>query len=162
MKKAKNLTSDEMAEIQSIINPVLGARAWGVALGIGSFVTINFGARLETDARSQFSQGEWHLWIQHCVWRVEKDNSVVIGSEDPRSSLKETIKIIEGLALQSVSINVHSFETTFSFDKDTNLTAFPVSYWGEDEYWWLFTPKSKVLVAGPGMNWSYENADRNS
>jgi hypothetical protein len=87
---------------------------------------------------------------------------VLVGSEDSRPLLKETIRIFDGLSIQSIDINAYTFETVFNFEKDICLKTFPISYSNDDEYWWLFTPIRKVFIAGPGISWTYQSADENS
>jgi len=43
------VTEADLTEIQAIIAPLLGQKAWDVSLGVGSFITIEFGAPLSIE-----------------------------------------------------------------------------------------------------------------
>lgn len=150
------VTEKDILDIQSIIRPLLGKKAWGVSLGVGSFITLEFGTLHPTNRSPKRPRGEWHLWVTHCAWRLEDESEVVAGSEDPRSNLKQAVQRINGLALRSVTITAPALETTLAFD-GVFLHLFPI-YSAEFEHWLLFDPGGKVLRIGPGMNWTYESA----
>lgn len=44
-------------------------KAWGARLGVGSFVTIEFGEEVKEQPSSK-THGEWHLWVYMATWDV--------------------------------------------------------------------------------------------
>ncbi len=152
------VTEMDIHEIQAKIQPLLGKKAWGVSIGVGSFLTLDFGAKLIDKKVPERPYGEWHLWITHCAWRLEKGTEVIVASEDPRSELKKKVLSLENLALQSVKLTAPALETTFFFEGETILRLFPI-YTQEYDHWKLYTPDENVLVIGPGTQWLYHSAD---
>jgi len=66
------VTERDIREIQAKIQPLLGKKAWRVSIGVGSFLTLDFGAKLIDEKVPGRPYGEWHLWITYCEWRLEK------------------------------------------------------------------------------------------
>lgn len=156
------ITEKDIHEIQTRIKPILGKKAWAVSLGIGSFVTMEFGSPVSSLGKLKYPCGEWHLWITHCAWRLEKGNEVMAAAEDPRPKLQNAIQCMEGLALHSVHVTPPALETVFVFDDKVVLRLFPI-YSGEDyEHWMLYTPDRRVLVIGPGTSWTYQSSNEPS
>jgi hypothetical protein len=151
-------TDADIREIQVKIAPLLGKEAWGASLGVGSFITLEFGSPIPYDKIPGRLHGEWHFWVTHCVWRLERTTEVIAGSEDPRPKLNEAIQHLDGLSLLSVHLTLPALETTFMFDSSIALRLFPV-YTEEFEHWMLYAPDGNVLCVGPGSDWSYTDAD---
>lgn len=143
--------------IERVLAPVVEQRAWGATVGVGSFITVEFGEPLPITKTRQRAHGEWNLWVTYCAWRIEQGQEVLAGSEDPRPTLKLAVQQINGLALLQVAIRAPALEATFTFEKETVLRLFPVSS-EEYEHWKFFTPHGKVLIIGPGTTWSYDSA----
>jgi hypothetical protein len=153
-----NVMRSDIESINEIVKPLLGHMAWNVKLGVGSFITMEFGDLVLT-ARGR-SRGEWYLWIYCCGWYLENPNGPYLGSEDPRKILKQEIKILEGHRLEAVIISSIAFETNFVFDDGLVLHTFPLNFIEPTEYWMLFTPIGKVLVLGPERKWSFESSSK--
>lgn len=150
--------SADITKINQIIQPLLGNNAWGVKLGIGSFITMEFGAPIIK--RSKRIHGEWHLWIYCCGWYLENQNHIFIGSEDPREILKSEVTVLEGHCLENIIISPPAFETNFMFSNGKVLHTFPLTFIDPCEYWKLFTPMGKILTLGPAKHWSFEDSSR--
>lgn len=149
-----NIESGDIENINQIIKPILGHKAWNVKLGVGSFVTMEFGH--PTRMINGKSHGEWYLWIYCCGWYLEKPKGDYLGCEDPREIVKQEISVIEGHQLEDVQISSLAFETNFIFDDDIVLHTFPLNFIDDCEYWMLYTPEGKVLVIGPADKWTYK------
>lgn len=150
-------TANDLQEIQKIIAPLLGEKAWGVALGVGSFVTMEFGQPVPPQKPGDKQHGEWHLWIYCCAWRLEAENAVLAASEDDRTKLETVLKRLENLELLAIDLSLPGLDTLVTFDQEVVLRLFPI-FSEEFEHWLLYTPDGRVLTIGPGMNWSYEGA----
>jgi hypothetical protein len=121
--------------IASIIAPLLGQRAWGATLGVGSFITAEFGEVAPTTKAHRREHG------------------------DPRPKLRASVESLNGLALMSIEVLSAALDTAFTFEGDLVLRLFPI-YSEEHEHWKLFTPDGNVLILGPDATWSYQSADR--
>lgn len=150
------VTMDAIHDVQMKIEPIIGKKAWGVSLGIGSFIILKFGAEMQDQLDPNWIHGEWQLWITHCAWRLEKGEEVIAGSEDDRGYLKETLHNLEGLVLASTEFTPPAWTTTFTFDGDFTLKLFP-HHTKEYNHWMLSFPDGNVLTLGPGTSWWYES-----
>lgn len=151
-------TETDIRAIDAIIAPLLGTQAWGASLGYGSLITVEFGASIPDKDSSRPPHGEWHLWVTYCAWRLETESEVMVGSEDTRADIQESIQQINGLPLNSVALTLPALETTFAFEGGVALRLFPV-YTREAEHWQLWVPDGNVLTVGPGSAWSFESGD---
>ncbi len=151
------VTESDICKIQARIGPLLGEKAWGVSLGIGSFITLEFGTPRPFEKFPERMRGEWSLWVTYSVWRLEKEAKVIIGSEDSRSELKKAVQYLEDLVLHSVVLTPPAFDTTFIFNEGVVLRLFSICT-KEFEQWMLYTPDGNVLSIGPGSSWFYTSA----
>lgn len=148
------ITQQDIDSINEIIKPLVGHYARNVKLGIGSFITMEFGNQVITTRGKQY--GEWYLWLYECVWYLENPAGEYVGSDDPREALGRDIEVLEGQRLDNIKISDRAFETEFYFSNGCILHTFPVNFVDPVEYWKLFTPGDKILVLGPGLSWSYK------
>ncbi len=142
-------------KIKSKFNSLLGQKAWNVSLGVGSFLTLEFGKPLPEKHGTVY--GEWHLWVYCCAWRLEEAGKVLVASEDERSKIQSAIMRLEGLTLQFLEIQPPIWDTVFTFENEFILKLFSV-HSEEYEHWMLFAPDGNVLTLGPGSEWSYESS----
>ncbi|MDG4555804.1 MAG: hypothetical protein P9F19_00185 [Candidatus Contendobacter sp.] len=139
----------------------LGKTAWGVKIGYGSFLTIEFG--VPNNYQTNMSvHGEWHLWFYLCCWRIEKDGYFIVGSEDTKEKLIEGVKKIEGRKLNSFEICPQTLDLLLTFESNLLLRSFSVigDVEGDEDkpHWMLYMPDNRVLVAGPGNRWVIEES----
>src|SRR3954447_11288960 len=80
---------------------LIGQTAWGVRLGEGSFITLEFGKSMPPNPEGH-THGEWHLWVCCCAWRLERLDQVIVGSDDGRDDLGKAVLILEGLVLNVI------------------------------------------------------------
>jgi hypothetical protein len=146
----------EVCKVEAHIASLIGYQAWGVSLGIGSFLTLEFGKPV-VSKKSQSLHGEWHLWVYCCAWRLEESNSILTASEDPRSKIERNIQRLNKLRLLSTQIFFPAWDATFQFEQQVILRLFAI-HSEECEHWMLYTPDGNVLTLGPGSNWSYESS----
>lgn len=147
----------DISEIQSYIISMLGKKTWGVSLGEGSFITMEFGNPILQTKENEQIHGEWHLWVYCCCWRLEQGEHILAASEDSRPKLEKAVQILEGLSLNSVELLAPAWDTIFSFEKQVILRLFSV-YSQDYEHWILFAPNGNVITVGPGTNWSLKKS----
>jgi hypothetical protein len=139
----------DIAEIQAKMQGLLGQKAWRVARGQGSFVTMDFG-QLLLPAKTR---GEWHLWAYGCAWRLEQEGRVIAASEDDFSKIETSIQRLEGQALLSFEVQTPALDAVITFEGGCVLRLFSTNTEDMDS-WMLFTPE-KVITVGPAGQWSY-------
>lgn len=153
-----SVTQSDIQEIKAKLLPLFGKKAWDVSLGVGSFITIEFGNPVAPESEEGRTHGEWHLWVCSCAWRLEEGDEVLAGSDDPRETLQEAIRCIEGLSLQSVELFPPAPDVVFRFGDNVVLRLFPCEFVEESEHWMLFTPDENVLTLGEEGGWTYLSA----
>lgn len=144
-------------EIQAKVEPLLGQKAWGVSLGFGSFLTLEFGQPLPPSKERQKIHGEWHLWLYNCAWRLEEWDKILAASGDERDKIETAIHRLENLTLQSVDLLPPAWDAVFTFEHLVILRLF-ATYSQDYEHWFLYAPDGNVLAVGPGSFWSYESS----
>jgi hypothetical protein len=148
----------DVAAISAIIRPLLGQPAWGAALGVGSFLTIEFGDIAPSAEGERKIHGEWHLWVCHCAWRIDTSDAVIAGSDDEPATMRDAIECLNGQVLRSVQLFPPGPDAKLLFGESVVLNLFPINSSGEYEYWMLFTPDGNVLTVGEDKGWSVEPA----
>ena len=141
------------------LDQMLGLKVDGIKLGHGSFLTIDFGRKIENKVKTGkgdkiAERGEWHLWVYMCPWRIDKQNTPWIGSNDHRKLIEKKLCEINCGDLVQYKILNDSLDTCFIFNNDIVLSLFDCSVI-EDEHWMLFTPDDHVFTLGPGNQVSY-------
>ena len=144
----------DVIEIQAKLQGLLGQKAWGVARGQGSFVTMEFGQPVPPAKANETTHGEWHLWLYGCAWRLEQGDRVVIASEDEQMDIETAIQLLEGRVLQKFDLQTPALDAVLTFENDIVLRLFSVNA-EEMDSWMLFTPEKVITVEARGQ-WSYE------
>jgi len=102
------------------------------------------------------TRGEWILWTDSSMWRLEGTNGVLTAWEDPRPIMAAAIAQLNGRRLRSVEIAPLSADTTCTFEGGLVLRLFStyMDPEGDDAHWMLFVPQDRVLVLGPSTRWA--------
>ena len=77
-------TEDDLAAVEEAVAQMYGKRAWGTALGFGSFLTVEFGAPEAAPDPGGPVHGEFHLWVYCTAWRIENGCGSSGGRAGPR------------------------------------------------------------------------------
>jgi hypothetical protein len=143
---------DELAAVETMIAAVCGKAAWGTALGVGCFVTVEFGGQRPTrDPKRR--HGEFRLWVYCSAWRIENPREIIASSEDPREQLKTAVKHLDGRTISRITVERPSLSAAFEFADGTMLRTFSI-FSKDYEHWIFYLPNGEVFTAGPGSNWS--------
>ena len=143
----------DFAEVEAALANANGQSAWAATLGVGSFLTVEFGAEVPSRRASGRRHGEFHLWLYCSAWRIERPGEVIASSEDPREELTKRVQILDGQVLSAIRIERPSLSCTVSFADGTQLRTFSIFTTGY-EHWMFYLPDSRVFTARPGMDWS--------
>jgi hypothetical protein len=140
---------DTAVHIRQYFQPVFRTPPWKVKLGVGSFLTFEFGPRVRDHGHVR---GQWHLWIYLSNWKLLRGERQLVDSDADRKLIAVSTRRLEQKALTNLDFNANTQETTFFFD-DFRLVVSPADYLdrpdGRDNYWMFFMPENEVLVAGP-------------
>jgi hypothetical protein len=136
-------------DIRQYFQPVFGAQPWSVKIGVGSFLTFDFGPRIRKQGHLY---GRWHLWIYLSNWTLFRGARQLVDSDADRKLIKVSARRLEETALTNIDFDSRSRKTTFSFD-DFRLVVSPADYLKNsderDNYWMFFMPNNEVLAVGP-------------
>ena len=132
--------------------PLVGKPAYLVQKGLGSFVTMEFGEpslyirepAKGLPGRLVSVQGEWHLWIYCCSWRVTKEGTLVAHSESSDKEIEEAMRFLDGQCIESVYVHPDC-STTFEFDLGGVMETQPYEPGTDDEQWYLYEPGETVF-----------------
>lgn len=139
-------------QLNVITESILGKKAWGVSLGVGSFLTFEFGRPIPSGKKIH---GEFHVWIYNCAWRIQQLDKIIACSEDERDTISNSIKCLENLSLSKIDLFQYGFDTIFRFENNILLYLF-TCYTNDYESWILYTPQ-EVITIGPAGNLVIEN-----
>jgi hypothetical protein len=151
----------QLSSIKKPFIELLGSPCWGVKVGHGSFLTLEFGSphlvvREPASApmapsrvqrvlarRSALVRGDWLLWIQHCQWWV-KTNGKLIGDWTTARRSARAAAELSGQELRAVRLASRGSGAVFTFDLGSELETRP--YDRSSEQWLLFRPDGRVLI----------------
>ncbi|MBA3915209.1 MAG: hypothetical protein H0X25_15440 [Acidobacteriales bacterium] len=136
-------------EIREYFGPVIGASPWKAELGVGSFLTFEFGKRVLEDGHQH---GEWHLWISLANWELHHNARKLADSDAHRTVISVAVRRLKQAPLTEVLFDEGKRVTTFVFG-DFRLTVAPADYLkdpdSDDDYWLFFMPEKRVMSLGP-------------
>jgi hypothetical protein len=137
-------------DIGEYFKPIVGQRPWRARLGVGSFLTLEFGRKVKED---HHIRGEWHLWIYQANWSLLHDDRKLADSDSRQETIEVAVRRLEFFELRKVRFDSQRSVTEFAFGQ-FRLIVSPADYLPDpdeqDEYWLLFMPNNEVLTVGPG------------
>ena len=146
-------SSIKKVEAEKAISNIVGKRAWGVKVGRGLMVGLEFGNPQPKKPNDLFIHGEFSLWICNCAWRIERNGFVWSGSVDEREIIELGFSEIENRTLLDFDFSPPSLDATLKFESGIILKLFSIiaeAEKGKGQHWMLYMRGEKVLVAGPG------------
>jgi hypothetical protein len=135
--------------IKDCFQPVVGTQPWKAKLGVGSFLTFEFGPKTRSDGHIH---GKWHLWIYLSNWVLFHGPRRLVDSDTDRKIIASAIRRLEDVPLTGIEFDSGKKKTTF-FWSDFRLDVSPADYLEDpderDEFWMFFMPNNEVLSVGP-------------
>jgi hypothetical protein len=137
-------------DITQFFKPVMNMRPWRVRIGVGSFITFEFGDKVREHGRLH---GAWHLWVYMAEWSLRRNARELATSDSDRPCMSVAVRRLEEQPLTDVQVSADHRTTTFVFG-DFQLIVRPAEYLDDpderDEYWILFLPSRAIVALGPG------------
>jgi len=135
--------------IREAIAALVGKAPWDVRLGVGSFLTLEFGKHV-VQAGERRQHGEWHLWLYMCNWRLESPSGVLVGSSDERETIEKALNTMHWGSVSEAIVDEPALDLRLSFASGHRLKTFSSESTGEDQ-WILYTPDGMAIsVNGRG------------
>lgn len=162
--------------VEEVFRRLYGQPCWNARSGYGGFMTMEFGkpsltirepraprpdaspaAAKHAARRIVTVQGQWHLWIHSCAWRVVT-NEKRIGHSNLKGYSKRPIdraaQELDGQKLLRVSVHPKSSKTIFEFDLGSRLETRPYNQDGDQ--WLLYEPSGYVLALRGDRQYSHQ------
>lgn len=166
----RKIRFDQADPIGSIFAPLFGQRCWLVRQGHGSFLTLEFGEPnlrvREAQPNSKHLkrptvtvQGDWHLWIYICHWRIMEAGDEIAWSESPDEVIAKGTRAIDGQMLMDLAIDPQTGASQFRFELGTVLHLSPLD--AESELWMLYAPDGNVLSARGDGHYTWHAGTQN-
>jgi hypothetical protein len=144
--------------VLELIGNLKGQSPWGVQLGVGSFLTMEFG-KPEANGSGGLAHGEWHLWFYLCGWRIENENRVITGSEDERSRIETELKNLALGSIEKINLVRPSLDLIIHLSAGTKVLTFSTSSARNGVEWMLFTPDGNCLTVYGDGSYEYTRSD---
>jgi hypothetical protein len=145
----------------NLFAPLMGQTAQGCWLGYGNTLFLEFGLAQPLDDGRNHPQGEWGLWCERMVWRIEQGDRVHAGFEDDRDTVERAIKRIDGSTFISGDLLRPFGDSILIFSDNLVLRTFVTTT--EEDSRWLFRDRDgKYFRLGPDRAYPEEQADLRS
>jgi hypothetical protein len=128
--------------------PLVGQKAHGCWIGYGSVLFLEFGEPRPLDDPHRHPSGEWSLWCDRILWRIEQGDRVLAGSEDARSTMENAIEELNGRTLLSGQISPTTGDSLLEFTDHLVLKTF-VTTSEEDARWQFRRGDADFELLGP-------------
>lgn len=151
------MTERDAERLRDRLGVLVGQTAWGVAIGHGTFLTMEFGAARPAARPGGKAHGEWHLWLYMTAWRIDGADAALGGSDDARERMEAAAGALERQVVSGVDVAAPAGDLTLRFAAGT-LRTFAVSTGVEQ--WMLYLPDGNVAAVGPGQGWSEKPASQ--
>jgi hypothetical protein len=146
-------------QIEQVVLKLIDQTPWGIRLGHGSFLTMEFG-KPEDSRSGRFAHGEWHLWLYMCSWRIETQKQVLAGSQDHRDAIETALREVQFGSIRSINVAMPSHDLAIEFDSKAKLLVFSTSSTREQEQWMLFAPDGNCLTVFGNGTFEYTPRDQ--
>ena len=137
--------------------PLVGQLAQRCWLGYGNTLFLEFGLAQPLANHENHPKGQWGLWCDAMVWRIEQGDQVHAGLEDERDTAEKAIKRIDGSTLISGELLPFG-DSILTFSDNLVLRTFRATT--EEDARWLFRDMDgKYFHLGPDRAYPEERAN---
>lgn len=157
-----------MSKLESLFAPLIGKHIWGIRLGDGTFLTLEFGepslefrgpieprfvtnpqARRKLRRRSVHVVGQSQLWLQFCNWEITVREGHARSTDLDVADASEVFADLEGQILLKVTISgPDSVEMLFDLGGQLRFSS---SIEEEDDQWSITTATEIASNSGGGL-----------
>jgi hypothetical protein len=146
--------SIERTIVDEAFGRILHLPAWGPTVGVGSFLTIEFGKKRTNSTGTVV--GEFHLWVYGALWQIRDGARTIARSSDDRATMAVGALALDGATVRSFEFDPDSMFLAVEFDQ-CELLIQPLADPGMDE-WMLYLNDGTVVTAGPERTVTRESA----
>lgn len=129
-----------------------GLEAWGAKIGVGTFLTIEFGP---VDRVDGIDHGRYHLWISYAAWRLSWTTGWV-GSGDSKAAMQLGVSGLNGSKLVAAKCTEFG-DLILEFSAGRTLRTLSNMEYDDSPPWDLFAPGHVYSgVPRAGQAWTSE------
>ena len=146
------MAENDCADSNGLFAVLIGQKAQGCWVGYGSVLFPEFGEPqpIKNPRLSSHHSGEWSLWCDRVLWRVEQGDRVLAGSEDERPEMEGAIEQINGRVLVSGQISQRQAIPCWSSPTISLLKTFVLT--SEADARWQFNHgDAERVLLGPNL-----------
>lgn len=132
--------------LDDALRAMTGLRVWDPRVGVGSFVTINFGGSRRDSTGAVF--GEFFLWVYGATWAIRRGRTVLATSDEPKVVMARAVAELDGECVSEVQLG-SGLSLALEFGDQLTLETMPAPEL-DSEHWMLFLPDGFVMSTGPG------------
>ena len=143
----------EFSTILDALSSLIEKPASGLVRTHGSMFFLEIGNPLSRPGHVR-PHGEWHFLFELCHWRFERQESIIVGSEDGEDFIDVTFQGLELGTIDCAELSYPSNDLAINFTSGVRFKTFSTSANATDEWtqWFLFGPHEYVWVSGGGGN----------
>lgn len=125
-----------------------GKPAWGLVRTHGSMFFLEIGGSVLRPGGLK-AHGEWHFLIEMCQWRLETQESILVGSEDDQELIDDSFGRITLGVIESVDVTPPCHDLTVVFSTGVRLKTFFTSGAAKNEWtnWIFYCPDDRAWEA---------------
>ena len=132
-----------------------GLPTWGAMIGVGSFLTIEFGGIRRSSVGQ--ARGDFSLWIYGARWTIREHGEVFGDSTMGHQEMSLAARRLNRLPVETVDIAPESVTLRLRLGSEIELVAEPLGD-PDMEEWMLYLDDGSVLTAGPGRAFVREDS----
>jgi hypothetical protein len=142
-------------ELKHVQSKLVGLPIWDPAVGVGSFLTIEFGGVRASSAGTP--RGDFSLWIYGAQWAIQQNGIAVGDSTKDRDVMANAAERLSEQRVERFDVDPATLSLSLRLSEGLVLAAQPLGD-PEMEEWLLYLDDGGVLTAGPGSNLSREDS----
>jgi hypothetical protein len=150
-----NQPDSAQALVDHWLTQIVGLRAWEPSVGVGSFLTIEFGDTRITS--TGLTVGAFHIWIYGALWEIRDRKRIIATSSDARVEMVAGAQALDGLLVQGFEFDRERMTLNLRFGPEVELAVTPFGDLDMEE-WLLYLNDGNVITAGPGDTVTHESA----
>jgi len=106
-------------ELRRIVDTLPSRTVSCAKRGVGSFVTIDVGAKHSRRARDGTSENvaDLHVWIHLCDWELVKRGDVLLSSDAPEDAFSSALACVVGATLERIDVGTSRHEVVIVLDE---------------------------------------------
>ena len=108
-----------MSDLRYKLSGLIGQDAWGVRIGIGTHLLLEFGAIREIE---DGKIGDFSVWVPGAPWRLDDASKIIAGSGQDDLSI-DSVQVLNGDKITDIVIEETYFEVKILWESGLRLSV---------------------------------------